>query len=263
MDISKTKELYINHIKKSKSPNTLQAYSTDIDQFININKIANISDLANFKSIDLKRYLNKLKSKQYKNKTLTRKLNSLSNFFTFCKVSGIAKSNPIENIEYPKLKSPKYRILSQPEIEKIIQESRSNKRNFTILNLIIEAGLRISEVLNLKTSDFLIEERSIKLKDRQIILNDKAFFILKDYMSDLQNPDTFIFTTSTGKPINVRNLRSSLNLIFQKAQVEDVTVNDLRNTCIVNMLKTKDPEDVATYAGHKTLQSTKKYLKYV
>jgi integrase/recombinase XerC/integrase/recombinase XerD len=73
-----------------------------------------------------------------------------------------------------------------------------------------------------------------------------------------------VFVTKTGKTLLARNIRSLLNRYFNRADIKEVKVNDLRNTFIVFQLKSGVPIDVVSQVvGHKRISTTEKYLELI
>ena len=74
----------------------------------------------------------------------------------------------------------------------------------------------------------------------------------------------FVGITKTGRPFQVRNIRSALDRYFRLADIQGATVNDLRHTFIAHQLKAGTPLTlVSKLAGHKRLSTTEKYLEFI
>jgi len=73
-----------------------------------------------------------------------------------------------------------------------------------------------------------------------------------------------LFITKTGKPLLVRNIRSTINRYFKLAGVEKAKVNDLRHTFVAHHLASGvNIITVSKVAGHKRLSTTERYLQYI
>ncbi|OGD02468.1 hypothetical protein A2354_01835 [Candidatus Amesbacteria bacterium RIFOXYB1_FULL_47_12] len=76
--------------------------------------------------------------------------------------------------------------------------------------------------------------------------------------------DPHLFVTKTGRPLLIRNIRTSIDRYFKKAGLKDAKVNDLRHTFIAHQLKNGvQPEVIHKHVGHKRLSSTQKYLDHI
>jgi site-specific recombinase XerD len=262
---------YLIYLSKSnKSTSTVQAYSKDIADFIKFNGTTSIK---NSGTNSIKAFLYDLEvEKNLTKKTLARKLNSIRNFYKFLFENNHVKDNPSLSISYPRGKLKKQRVLSKEECKIILDISKSNKRLYTIIQLLLQTGMRISELSRLKNSDLFLSAKTpyiniqefSSLKGREVPLVEKAYYILKDYLNDfaLKPSSAPVFYTIRQKEIKIRNIRSSIDRAFNKAKIEDACVNDFRNTFIVRQLESGNSiEYIANICGHKTQITTERYLK--
>ena len=128
--------------------------------------------------------------------------------------------------------------------------------------------MRISELANLSMEDVDLERNVLYIKPqktregRRIPLNQAAKNSLMDYLKVRPKAkEKTVFLTKTCNPFLVRNIRASINRYFRLAGIRDATVNDLRNTFIVEQLKAGTPLIyVSQLVGHKRITTTEKYL---
>jgi integrase/recombinase XerC/integrase/recombinase XerD len=150
--------------------------------------------------------------------------------------------------------------------------SRSNKRLHTMIEIILQTGLRIGELARLKTKHLKLAETKGELHiepystipHRVIPLNGRAHQLLKLYITELDSTpeDHPLFPTREGNHIIIRNIRSSIDRAMAKAGIENACVNDLRNTFIVHQLRSGVAIDVvASTVGHRSKTTTQKYLE--
>ena len=89
---------------------------------------------------------------------------------------------------------------------------------------------------------------------------------LKRYIEEVRGDSKSknVFITKTGRVLLARNIRSLLDRFFNKADIKNIKVNDLRNTFIVYQLKSGVPIDVVSQVvGHKRISTTEKYLELI
>jgi site-specific recombinase XerD len=134
----------------------------------------------------------------------------------------------------------------------------------------LQSGLRIKEIENLKLDDVKENELLIETYEshssRIVPLNNSAKTALKKYIETGRYPGKAknVFVTKTGRSLLARNIRSLLNRYFNKADIKNIKVNDLRNTFIVFQLKSGVPIDVVSQiVGHKRISTTEKYLELI
>jgi site-specific recombinase XerD len=134
----------------------------------------------------------------------------------------------------------------------------------------LQAGLRIKEIENLRVEDIRDNDIFIESYEshpsRLVPLNNSGKTALKRYLDEgrFNSKAKNVFVTKTGRKLLARNIRSLLNRYFSKAGIENVKVNDLRNTFIVFQLKSGVPIDVVSeIVGHKRISTTEKYLELI
>lgn len=257
--------------KKGKSINTIVAYKGDINQLIGFFK-AHLNVL-NFDAVQtghIDTFKNDLIKNGYTAKSVSRKLNSIKNFFSFLETEGLISSNPSADIKHPKYQNDLPKILKPIEYRSLRDACRNDSRATAIVELMLQAGLRIKEIENLKLEH--VRENEIFIENyeshpsRVVPLNNSAKAALKKYLDEgrYQTKSKHVFVTKTGHCLLARNIRSLLNRFFNKADIKDVKVNDLRNTFIVFQLKAGVPMDVVSQVvGHKRISTTEKYLELI
>ncbi|BCX13791.1 MAG: tyrosine recombinase XerC [Candidatus Dojkabacteria bacterium] len=260
---------FTSYLEKQKmSPNTIIAYKKDIEQLAETNVQ---KDLPQFETKDIKNALIFLKEqKGLSPKTISRKLNSYRTFFNFLITTKKIKYNPALEVEHPKYINKKKRILKPTEYLALKEVSRQNERLFVIIETLLQTGIRIAELANLKIKDVDMSKKEITIEPygsnekRVIPINDKLFYVLKSYLekhcADKDNNHPLFFTR-TGQPIQIRNIRNSIDRAIAKANLKNVCVNDIRNTFIVHQLSQGvSTSYLAQIVGHKSESTTQKYL---
>lgn len=179
----------------------------------------------------------------------------------------IVTSDPSSSVAHPKIENSLPKFLSPLEYRALRDVVRSDTRIAAIVELILQTGLRISEVANLKTAGS--KESSLKIDsyatqpERTIPLNKPAADILGQYMGIRPKADSpYVFISKNGHPLAVRNIRASIARYMQKADLPDYSVNDLRTTFMVENLKAGvDIVLLSQVSGHKRLSTTERYLE--
>ena len=264
-------DLFVSALtQKGKSTNTIVAYKGDINQFFSFLKDQNIFLLESVETSHINNFKKHLADKEYTAKSISRKLNSIKNFFSFLKEGGNLETDPSTNVEHPKYENDLPKILKPIEYRSLRDACRNDTRATAIVELMLQAGLRIKEIENLKLEN--IKDNDIYIEnyeshsDRSVPLNNSAKTALKKYLDDgrYSSRSKNVFVTKTGKTLLARNIRSLLNRFFNKADIKDIKVNDLRNTFIVFQLKSGIPIDVVSQVvGHKRISTTEKYLELI
>ena len=199
----------------------------------------------------------------------------MKTFYKYLQSQQDIKSDPANDVKHPKYEVSPPRILTKLEYRALRDVARTNQRLYTIVELLLQTGIRIGELARLKLEDIHLEEnkRTLAIKAygsneaREVEINETAVSALNNYMNIRPQPKegvNSLFVTKTGNPLLIRNIRTSISRAFEKAGIKGATVNDIRNTFIVHQLRNGMPiEMVGTIVGHKRLTSTKKYLQFV
>lgn len=179
---------YLNHLKNRKSVNTLLNYQIAIKQF-----------KLKYSTANLLTYTKQL-LKKYEVASIQTKLAALKSFAKFSKI----KANWERIIELvPKVQKKFFTTLNEEELIKLKEirtEKNENiwKRNNLILDFLFYTGIRVSELLNLKHSDW--GDNSLKIlgkgnKVRYIFLPPNLVKVINPYSKD------YLFTTERGRKL--------------------------------------------------------------
>jgi len=256
---------------RGKSVNTIVAYKGDINQLIGfLSSKCNITTLDGVSAGSVESFKKDLSDNGYTAKSVSRKLNSIKNFFSFLRSEGLVTIDPSSEIKHPKYENEAPKILKPIEYRSLRDACRNDIRATAIVELMLQAGLRIKEIENLKLEQ--VSENEIVIEsyeshsERIVPLNNSAKQALKRYITDVrgESKGKNVFITKTGRVLLSRNIRSLLNRYFNKADIKGIKVNDLRNTFIVYQLKSGVPIDVVSQVvGHKRISTTEKYLELI
>ncbi len=257
--------------KKGKSINTIVAYKGDINQLIIFLAKKQITEVQSIGPKEIEDFKKDLTENGYTAKSVSRKLNSIKNFFSFLKDEGKISLDPSTEVKHPKYENDIPKILKPIEYRSLRDACRNDIRATAIVELMLQAGLRIKEIESLKIENIKENEVIIESYEshsqRKVPLNNSAKSALKRYLDEVRDNNSKnknVFITKTGRVLLARNIRSLLNRYFNKADIKGIKVNDLRNTFIVFQLKAGVPLDVVSQVvGHKRISTTEKYLELI
>lgn len=167
------------------------------------------------------------------------------------------------------------KYLDHNELEKIIYsfkiDSFIDVRNLLLLYLILDCGLRLSEIVNLKYNDFDFYHNIIKIdgreeKQRYVPLSDTLYKILELYT--ILCIDDYYLTgkllkNDNGENIAINNIISIFKNISKKSNI-DVHPNILRHTFAINfLLNGGDLENLKIMLGHKSFYMSINYFNFI
>lgn len=274
MNHVKIKDAHIQFLDFLKTKNhssaTILAYGKDIDQLTSFLTELEKEHIHEVSKDDLQAFLAKMSEKGYTPKSISRKLNSTRTFYRFLKVNEIITDDPSLLVSHPRYELAPPRILKPTEYRALRDAARNDARMFAIIELLLQTGIRIGELAELRLSDLQEDTLTIrpyeKHEQRTVPLNKSAKDALTKYLQTRpQNvTDEHIFVTKSGKPFLVRNIRTAIERYFRMAEIENAKVNDLRHTFVAHHIKHGiSLIMLSKILGHKRLSTTERYLEYV
>lgn len=226
--------LYLKGKRYSKS--TIKTYTFFVADFIYFNRKTTLNELNN-KSVDI--FIQRVfLPRNYSISTQRQFISALKVFIIFypeTKINNLTLERPKKNRKLPN-------VLSQQEVLSIIQATR-NLKHRTILTLIYSCGLRISELINLKLSDFNIERKQLVIKngkgrkDRYVNLADSFLPLLSAYYYTY-NPKTYFIEGQNGNKYSAESVRQFLRKSCKNANIfKTVTPHTLRHSYATHLLE--------------------------
>lgn len=208
-------EQFLNHLSNEDlTPGTLAAYRGNLllfGQWMTDNGLI----VATLTQVNLRRYRDELKQR-YKPATINNKLIHLKRFMEWCKENQITDHNPAKKIKPVKNeKLPKW--LTKSQIEAILHAAQSeidtragmetylniSIRGHTIAVLLVNTGLRVSELCDLKLSDICNGVITVRwgkgAKRRQVPMNEHARIAVEKWLKVRQSENDYLFCTWHGR----------------------------------------------------------------
>ena len=169
------------------------------------------------------------------------------------------------DIERPRQEKRLPSVLSKTEIGKII-DSIDNLKHKAIISTIYSAGLRRSEVLNLKLEQIDSERMMIKIcgakgkKDRYTLLSQKLLILLREYFTAYK-PVEWLFEGQTGGVYSAESVSKILHRAVKKSGIKKyVTPHTLRHSFATHLLEQGvDLRYIQELLGHESSKTTEIY----
>lgn len=270
-DAHKEFKKYLTENKRSNS--TIVAYGKDIEQLVSFLEELSKNHIHDVTKADLEAFLSKMTKDGYTPKSISRKLNSTRTFYRFLKVNEYVADDPSLLVSHPRYQLAAPRILTPTEYRALRDAARNDSRMFSIIELLLQTGIRIGELAALKLSDIQKEGLRIgsfeKHPERIVPLNKRGQEALNKYIELRPNSQgggtgNHLFITKSGKPFLIRNIRTAIERYFRLAEIKNAKVNDLRHTFVAHHLKHGvSLVLISKVLGHKRLSTTERYLEYV
>lgn len=275
MDLSINLSRFVKELEtKNRSKFTITAYKKDIEQLATYLSKLGIKTWEQANTKSLEKYINKLKSdNKLTLKSISRKINSIKTFYKFLIASKVINQNYSNVLKHPKIQKQIPRTLNSFEYRALRDTAKDNLRTYTIIELLLQTGMRIGELSRLAFDDVDLDDNKITIREfssypsRTIEINPVLKKALTSYVN---NPESrrsnseFFFSTRTGNQLLIRNIRSSINATYKRTGIKDASINDLRNTFILYQLENGlKLEKLASTVGHKKISTTENYLDFI
>lgn len=263
-------ENYRNYLKyeRAYSDNTVGAYMNDLNKYEEFLK----KDILESDTEDLEKYLKYIKNLE--STTVAHKITSIKSYFNYNIKRGITSVNPADKVSRPKLTKHLPEYLTEEEVGKLLDvevKSPYDYRNKTILELLYSSGIRISELVNIKTSNYDSEECLIRImgkgsKERIVPLGDYAVNIMNDYMNNYRplinkKHTDYIFINNRGDKISRQFIFKVIKKeALKKGIKKDISPHTLRHTFATHLLKNgADLRIIQELLGHENISTTQIY----
>ena len=210
-----------------------------------------------------------------------RKLSALKGFFKYLETKRmLINDNPAANIEMPKQKKdlPKYLTINESllllEAVKNDRESKTRVRDYAIITLFLNCGMRVSELVGINLNDVDREFRSLTVtgkgsKQRIVYLNSACKAALSDYYMERtgtahsKSTSTALFLSNREQRISVKTVQWLVYKYLDMAGLESkhYSVHKLRHTAATLMYQTGqvDIRVLKDILGHEQLNTTQIY----
>ena len=269
---------YINYllVEKGLSDNTIESYSSDLAlylEFLKKNGIKNISDAG---AAVMLKHLAALRDAGLGAKSRTRHLVTLRGFYRFLVQEKIVKHNPSKIINLPKsvLKLPD--VLSVEEVKKLLNICDTKKpkgiRDAAMIELLYAAGLRVSELVNVKLQNVNMEAGFVRVfgkgsKERVVPIGLYAKEKIDHYIKSsrpmlLKNMiSQYLFIARAGKPMTRQGFWKQLKKYGRVAGIKKrITPHSLRHSFASHLLDGgADLRAVQVMLGHVDISTTQIY----
>lgn len=171
--------------------NTLNAYRGDLLDFIDYLRGKDL-DVIGADTGAVQDYLESIHSSGLSRSTTARRLSTLRQFFRFLYSEGLRQDNPSSVIRAPKPEHRLPKVLSETEVEALLDEARKSEgvegiRLVCLMEVLYATGLRVSELVSLPLSAALGDTRLLYIKgkggrERLVPLSDAARNAMRDYL---------------------------------------------------------------------------------
>ena len=276
-------------IIRGRSPRTVEAYYIDLRTFMRYIKTGNagvgdddvpiddmgLDELGKVTLSDVYDFLNyTMTARENSAKTRARKVSSLRVFFNYLTVKErLLPDNPIKNLEVPAFKKslPKHLTLEESLELMSAVDSKYPLRDFCILTLFLNCGMRLSELVGINLSD--LRQGTVRIlgkgnKERIIYLNEACISAIEQYHPERSKirraaSEKALFLSSQGKRITPRRVEQIVSHCLKAAGLggQGYSPHKLRHTAATLLYQhgQVDIRVLKEILGHANLATTELY----
>lgn len=262
-------------LEKALSPNTLDAYMTDLQKLLHFLEGENI-EIPDVTPDDLQRFAAGLHDIGIHPRSQARILSGIKSFFHFLVIVDYQEADPSELLEGPKIGFRLPEVLTVEEIDRIIStvdmEKKEGQRNRAILETLYSCGLRVSELCNLKISDLYFEEGFIKVegkggKQRLVPISPRAIKEIKYWFADRnlgkikKGYEDYVFLARWGNNISRIMVFHMIKELAEKAGItKNISPHTFRHSFATHLLEGgANLRAIQCMLGHESIATTEIY----
>jgi integrase/recombinase XerD len=275
MDNQKLIEDFIRtiRIEKGLSNNAIQSYRSDLKilcEFLSGKK----KSLLTTERDDLVDLLMGLKDEGRSDASIARLMSSARGFFKFAMTEKLMKRDPTAYMSTRKAWQTLPRFLAQEDVDKLLEQPDLNDdvgvRDRAMLELLYATGLRVSELVSLRTPDVELEAGSLSCfgkgsKQRRIPIGRSSVHFLKNYLAARrrmlkEKRSDLLFVEPNGNPISRQKFWKIITGYGESAGLGHVTPHMLRHSFATALIENgADLRSVQMMLGHSDINTTQVY----
>ncbi|MEQ3796440.1 site-specific tyrosine recombinase/integron integrase [Flavobacteriaceae bacterium MJ-SS4] len=252
-------EPYLDKLElKRYANNTVKTYVSCFERFINYYPNVEVDSL---NEQDIRHYLKTLVNKNWSSSYINQSINSIKFYYEIV----LGMPNRFYEIERPRKERKLPIVLSKDEVRSLI-DATNNMKHRCILALLYSAGLRRSELLNLKPKDIDSKRMLIKVndakgnKDRYTLLANSVLEDLRKYYLEYK-PQNYLFEGQVKDKYSASSILNIINNAREKAGIKKhVTAHTLRHSFATHLLENgTDLRYIQLLLGHNSTKTTEIY----
>tara|TARA_Y100001968_G_C19420534_1_gene751517 strand:- start:463 stop:1350 length:888 start_codon:yes stop_codon:yes gene_type:complete len=266
---------FIHYLKVEKrySENTLLAYQKDINQFSSFIEQQYELLFSFVKHIHIRSYIVELMNSNISNRSVCRKISSIKSLYKFLKKNNIVGQSPLANVQLPKVSKRLPSFVKQKEIlllgdRSFFPDDFFGFRDYLMIRLFYQTGMRLSELTNLKDSD--INSDSIKVlgkrnKERLIPISLEFSKLIEQYKifknNEFEKVNEYLIVSDSGNKVYEKFVYRKVNYyIGIVSSIDKKSPHILRHTFATHMLNNgADLNAIKEILGHENLSATQVY----
>jgi site-specific recombinase XerD len=252
------------------STSTLKAYGTDLGQLVDWLHGAYSPEIRvdEVRREDIEEYLSWLAHHGRSGVTRARKLAAIREFFAYIEERGIIPRSPADKINSPRREQNARTYLHPDEYTRMLSQACGNPRDYAILQVFLQTGVRVSELCELRLDDVDLVNRVLRVRlgkghsAREIPLEKKGLQAVRNWLQIRPDVlDDHLFLNQYGQPLGDRGVRKLVAKYCQQAGIiKKASPHSFRHTFVTWKIEQGvNPFIVQDWAGHAKITTTQGY----
>lgn len=268
---------FINYlsVERGLANNTLLAYRRDLQKYARYLGRAGVSSPEGVKREHITEYIYSQKKQGLSTTSICRNLAAIKMFHRFLVREQLAKEDPTTLVDTPKQWERVPEVLSQQEVEAMIEAARGKTwqqiRDHAILELFYASGMRVSELVELRVDNVNFDVGYVRCigkgsKERIIPIGKRAKSAVKVYLDSVrgQSKSAYaaqLFLSRLGKKISRQSIWKLIQYYAKKANIKKkIKPHTLRHSFATHLLEHgADLRSVQEMLGHADISTTQIY----
>ena len=263
-------------VERGLSKNTIEAYSHGLGRFLNHLREKGVQEMRDVGKFHVRGFLLMLRKRNLSTKSIVRNLVAIRTFFRFLIQEAILESNPVEELESPKVAKTLPEILTLREIEQLLEQPNLQTslgiRDRAMLEILYATGMRVSELTHLPTHQVNLEGGYVLLygkgsKERIVPLGSEAMKWITLYLKTARGKlakgkeSPMLFINRSGRGMSRQGFWKSLKGYARRAGLHKrITPHLLRHSFASHLLEGgADLRSVQMMLGHVDISTTQIY----
>ncbi len=277
------RDAYLHYLalEKNASPNTIASYGLDLDRYLGFLEREGVISPGKVTEQHTHRFLRSLSSAGLAPRSVTRAVSAIKGFHRFLLADGITRTDPMGTIEGPKLSRSLPDVLSQAEIDSILQQPVPDAqdrrqlwiRDRAILEVLYATGIRVSELLKLRQQNIQTNPGILRVfgkgsKERLVPIGKSALHWIERYQKECRPllagrgaGQDALFLNARGKPLTRMAIWNIVQEYTRRAGIrKEVHPHTFRHSFATHLLEGgADLRAVQEMLGHSDISTTQIY----
>ncbi|HZS38527.1 MAG TPA: site-specific tyrosine recombinase XerD [Polyangia bacterium] len=271
-------DLYLDHVKVERglARNTVEAYGRDLGKFRRWCAKAGLDEAGAVESRHVLQYLVALAGERLQVRSQARNLVALRGLYKHLRAERHVERDPTADVELPRLGRPLPEVLTPEEVDRLLAapdvKTPRGLRDAAMLETLYATGLRVSELVALKTADVNLEQSYLSTigkgrKQRLVPIGDVACARIREYQAgarpgfDRTRAAAALFLTHLGRPMTRQGFWKLLGGYARSTGIRKrISPHKLRHSFATHLLERgADLRAVQVMLGHADIGTTQVY----